>query len=249
MYAMLLTAVVLAQPPAQPPTQPTRPGQAAQPGQAGQPGQPGTIPRAGAMAQSLDGDWQVLALEKDGRPIDGAATFTVSVRNNVVTFSGGEERNRPQAMRIEFGPSGTIRLTEQGAGDRPGAGANERPAAGQPAPASPTASAKTGVYIMAGDYLAVSLHDRSPGAAPGTRPGGIDTPARPANPPGTTAPGTTPPGTTPGIGQPGTIPPAPGTSTGFSAALPTEKASFTVVLKRSGAGRTPGSPGGIPDRR
>jgi len=83
------------------------------------------------MAQSLDGDWQVLALEKDGRAVEGANTLTVSVRNNVVTFSGGEERNRPQAMRIEFGPNGTVRLTEQGAGDRPGAGAGDRPAARQ----------------------------------------------------------------------------------------------------------------------
>lgn len=244
MYATLLTAVVLAQPP-QPPGQPP------------QPGQPGAIPRAGAAAQSLDGDWQVIALEKDGRPVDGAATFTVSVRNNVVTFSGGEERNRPHAMRVEFGPNGTIRMTEQGAGDRPGAAPGERPAAGErpggappgerPAAGSPTAGAKTGVYIMAGDYLAVSLHDRAAGTTPGARPGGLE-PTRPGAPPAGTPPGAPPTGT-----QPGATPPATGTAgTGFSAALPSEKASFSVILKRSGAGRTPGapgSPGGIPDKR
>lgn len=261
MYAMLLTALLAQppQPPAQPPVRPAPPVQPAQPAQPGQPirpDQPGAIPRAGAMAQSLDGDWQVLALEKDGRAVEGANTLTVSVRNNVVTFSGGEERNRPQAMRIEFGPNGTVRLTEQGAGDRPGAGAGDRPGGlgERPAAGSPTASgAKTGVYIMAGDYLAVSLHDRA-GAIPGARPGGLDAPARPAVPPAGTPPGAAPPaGTPPGAGLPGAAPPAttPGAGTGFAAALPTEKATFCVVLKRSGAARTPGAPGapgGAPDR-
>jgi hypothetical protein len=203
---------------------------------------------------SLDGDWQVLAIEKNGQAVAGASDFKVSVRNNVVTFSGGEERNRPQAMRIEFGANGQVRLTEQGAapGAQPGAAPGERPAGAppgeRPAAGSPAATgAKTGVYIMAGDYLAVALHDAA--TAPGARPGGLDVPGRPAAPPAGTPPGTTPPaGTQPGAGRPATL---PGAGTGFSAALPTEKADLCIILKRTGAGRTPGSPGAagaIPDR-
>jgi hypothetical protein len=234
MYATLILAAVLAQPP-QPTTPRTQPAQPRT-----QPAQPGAIPRAGAMTHSLDGDWQVVALEKDGRPVDGASTFTVSVRNNVATFSGGDEKNRPHAMRIEFGPNGQIRTTEQGTSDRPGAGtgtqpggtaATERPAAGSPT----TSGAKTGVYVIAGDYLAVSLHDRATGTGttPRVRPG--------STPPGA-IPGTTP-RTAPPAGLPGATPPATTPSTGFSASLPTEKPDICIVLKRSGSSRTPGSPG------
>lgn len=237
MYAMLLTAVVLAQPP-----------------QPGQPGQPGANR---AVAQSIDGEWQVVAIEKDGRQMDRANDLKVTIRNNVVTFSGGDEANRPQAMRIEFAQNGQVRLTEQGAGagERPGGtpGAGERPGApGQPGagerPGSPGAmsGAKSGVYIMAGDYLAVALHDRAgAGTTPGARPGGLDAPGtRPGG-----APGTNPPGGTPGADRPGTTPGA-GLGTGtFSATLPSEKPSMCVILKRSGAGQTPGSPGAAPDRK
>ncbi len=216
MYATLLAALaVLLQPPTPP---------------AGQPGQPGRAGQPGATAghdMSLDGTWTVVSFEKNGQAVPQATSMTVTVRNGVATFSGGDEKNHQKAMRIEFGPMNQIRVTEQdqgaggagtpGAGTAPGAAPGTRP--GSPA----TEQAKSGVYVKTHDYFAICLEDNQagtrPGAAPGTRPATERTP--------------------------GAAPPAgAGTSAGFSSTLPHATPYCTVILKRSGggAGTSPGSP-------
>jgi len=124
MYATLLTAVLLAQAP-----------------------QTGTQP-PGRDAQSLDGTWTVLCLEKDGQPVPDAKHMTVTIKNNVCTFAGGDEKHAQKAMRIEFGQNGTVRLTEQDAGTAPGAAAGDQKHA-----------AKTGHYILTKDFFCVCLKD------------------------------------------------------------------------------------------
>ncbi|HET6576494.1 MAG TPA: hypothetical protein VFG68_23035 [Fimbriiglobus sp.] len=161
MYATLLTAVVLAQPP-QPAAQP-----------------PGREPAA--RAASLDGNWTVLYCAKDGQAKADLKDKTVSIRNNVATFTGAGADMKP--MRFELGPNNTIRVTETDAtpGARPGAPGAPPPA--RPIPGSPAANqTKTGVFVHGGDFLSVALHDGRPAAPvrPAPPPG-----ARPAPPPGT----------------------------------------------------------------
>jgi hypothetical protein len=225
MYATLITALVLAQPPAaQPPAArtPTQP-------------QPGHD-----AAMSLDGNWTVVCLEKNGQPVADAKNLTVTVRNNVATFS---DANKQKAMRFEFGPNNQIRVTEMegtGTGTGTGRGTGTGTGTGAAIPPPPAAAGsparnetKTGVFVLARDFFAVSLHDAS--ARPATeRPGA----------PGTTPPARVPPGSTP---LPGTVPPPPATPPAgsalgageFRASLPNERPYCVVILKRSeGAGHS-----------
>jgi hypothetical protein len=157
MYVTLLTAVLLTQAP-QAGTQP--PARDAQP----------------AAAQSMDGTWTVVCLEKDGQPVPDAKNLTVTVKNGVCTFAGGDEKNRQKAMRVEFGPNGTARVTEQDAAAAPGEPARADAAAGDPK------AAKTGHYILTKDFFCVCLKDGRADVRPagGERPAGAadDQPVR-----------------------------------------------------------------------
>ncbi|MFO0852668.1 MAG: hypothetical protein U0871_29520 [Gemmataceae bacterium] len=114
MTALLLTATLLIQPP-QPPT---GAGGSRETGTTGR-----NVPDRGPIAQpattSIDGTWTVVAFERNGQPVADTAGMTVTVRNNVATFSGGGGRDAGvMPMRFATGSLGTVMVTM---GDGPGA--------------------------------------------------------------------------------------------------------------------------------
>jgi hypothetical protein len=213
MYATLIAALVLAQNPPQP-----------QPPQPPQPGQP--RPADPTATTSLDGTWTVVAFERNGRPVADADTMSVTIRNGLITFTGGDESARLRPMRLEFAPNGMVRLIETPPADPPGtrpgttppdAPKTERPVAPGSTPGVP---ARTGVYVLTRDFFVLSLNDT---------PAATDTAARP---------GTTPPAATPDP-RPGTAPRADYTA-GYRP-TPTATPFAVVILKRSGPGTAPGT--------
>ncbi|MBN9517267.1 hypothetical protein J0H58_01915 [bacterium] len=127
------------------------------------PGQPGANPAAGARP-SIDGNWTIICLEKDGQPVADARNMAVSIRGNTITFNkSGTTDPAPgmRAMRVEFGHNGTIRVSE--ADDNKFSTA---PAAQPGAPSGTPSATKAGVYVLTHDYLAVCVHDT--GARTGT---------------------------------------------------------------------------------
>lgn len=196
MYATLLTAVLLAQAPqagTQPPDRDTR----------------------SAAAQSLDGAWTVVCLEKDGQPVPDAKNMTVTIKNGVCTFAGGDDKTRQKAMRVEFGQHGMVRVTEQDAATAPGEAARPEAAAGEPKQA-----AKTGHYILTKDFFCFCLKDA---AAAGLRPAGDERPAAGA-------------GDDQPVRRAGGADAQPGA---FSTTIPQGKPdSCVVILKRSDSGST-----------
>jgi len=182
MYATLLTAVILAQSP-QPAT--------------GTQSQPGRDAGQGSMTHSLDGNWTVVALERQGQPVADVSGMTVTVRNGTVTFDGGPATSRMQPMRIEYGALGTIRVSDAagsgsgsgsgttgsgtgsgtgtGAGSRTGTGAGT--ASGQPGTTGSGAGsldrshARTGVVVHTRDYAAVMIFDAAGTNGTGTGTG------------------------------------------------------------------------------
>ncbi len=120
MYGLLLCAMLVA--PQQDPSSPTRPAD-----------------RDNMAKVSLDGNWTVLCVEKEGQPMPDTKKMTVSIANNVVTCKS-DVKHDMKSMRLEFGPDATIRVTEM----------NDRGVAEK---------AKTGVYVLSKDILAICLHD------------------------------------------------------------------------------------------
>jgi hypothetical protein len=232
MYATLLTALaVLVQPPV---------------GQPNAPGQPGRErdARAGQTAtHSMDGKWTVVAFEKNGQPVANGTSMTATIQNNVLTFAGGTDTNRPHTLRLERSPIGGFIVSTQ----VPGAGTpgtppstppvpGTRPAAPPPgAGASAAALPRVGTVIHTQDYLVIGLGNNL--TTPGRNIPGVP-------PPAGTRPGTPPPGT-PGPGTTGT----PRTGTGSTANTGTGadnnmRYATVLILKRSGAasGTSPGTP-------
>lgn len=175
---------------------------AAQPDRTARPdksGQPGTgAGRAGDKAASLDGEWVMVSASHGGTAASGANKMTVTVKGNVVTFggtggtggTGASDKATMKALRLDFGPSGTIRVTAAGAdgkfgtgtgtggtsgtgGDKGGAagGTGTRPGgADMPGPTS-------GVYVLTSGYLAISVFTSggTGGTTGGTGTGGTGT--------------------------------------------------------------------------
>jgi len=178
MYPILLSTVLaLATTPAQ---QPAQPGQSSTPQAQGQSGS--------SPPMSIDGNWKVLCLEKNGQPVADAKDVTVSIKDNVVTFTSPAstaEKDRMKAMRLDFAAGGKIRVTEANADGKfsnTGTGGNNTSGntgnnsgnnTGNNAGNNTSSGghgAKTGVYVLAKDYLAVCIHDeggREGGAAGG----------------------------------------------------------------------------------
>jgi hypothetical protein len=247
------------------------------------PGQPGTQPgqgdktgdRAGqgGMAASIDGNWTVVNAARDGKAVDGADKMTVSIKGNVVTFAGGAggvgDKNQMRALRLDFGPQGTIRVAEAGADgkfgdtggtgkDRPGAGGTAVPPTGGTQPGAGAAQpgsaggiggadrhgTMSGVYVLTHDYLAISVFDVGTGTGTGgVRPGGAGGTGKDPQPGGAGgAGGTQPGGTGAGGTQPGGVGGTAG-QPGATAGSPQLKTHVSVILKRSGGA---GNPGGRP---
>ena len=234
MYALLLAAVLGGQDPT------TRPATGA-----------GDRGRDAAGPVTLDGSWAVVAYERDGSAVDGASSRTVTVRGNTMSFGTGRSGTGagPDAgggadaafgtFRMEFGPRGTIRVTELGPGAAGGTGTGGtgtgkgagtgRTETGAGTAAGADTGIRTGVYVMSRDFIAITLHEDRGG--PGTGTGT----SRPLTGPVT---GT---GTKTGTGSTGT---GAGTGAGAAAGVgPEMRAYMTLILRRSDAGGT-GTGGG-----
>ena len=244
MYATL-TAAALTLAAAQPPA--TGRGGLAPPGQV-----PGENAAAPGAAQSIDGTWQVVALEKNGQPVPGAGAMTVTIRGGVVSFAplGGTSADpaRPAAgtgaagtgmmrsMRLEFGPAGTIRVTEAGADNKFGTAGPSGPApeadrtlppgrqpdrAGLNDPPASAGAAKAGVYVLTRDYLVLSVQDRAADAAGRT--------------------------SELGTGRATTDRPGTGTGGGVTAVsgLPEARSYCTVILRRTALPAAPAAAAGV----
>ncbi len=103
---------------------------------------------------SLDGSWTVVCYEKNGQPMAEAKDCTVTMKDNVATFTCKNEKDKIMAIRFECGQNGTIKATEiANAGTEP-----------KPGDKSQT---KTGVIVKTTDYVAICVHE---GGKPGEEP-------------------------------------------------------------------------------
>jgi uncharacterized protein (TIGR03067 family) len=106
-------------------------------------------------APAIDGNWTVVSYEKNGQPMAEAKDCTVTVKDNTFTFSPKDGSTKMKAMRAEFGPMATLKITETDA-------------ISTNAPADKSAGeAKQGVYVLSQDYLAICLHDTAGRPTPG----------------------------------------------------------------------------------
>jgi|GEM_PF-2893533 len=142
MYALLVTTLVLAQAPTPAPAESPDKAPTAKPG----------------AAQSLDGNWTVVAYEKNGQPMAEAKDVTVMIKDNTVTFTPKDAKTKMVAIRLEFPQPGMIRATEMESGSGSGTPDKSDPN-DKAAPAGKAGQAKQGVYVLAQDYLAICIHD------------------------------------------------------------------------------------------
>jgi uncharacterized protein (TIGR03067 family) len=108
--------------------------------------------KADAKAEKLEGTWTVVAIEKDGQPMQDAKDMTVTVKDNTITCSG-KDGKPAMTCKLEFtGPGkAKVMMTEGGAtGTEPAT--NARKDGGKE-------GSKEAVYVLTSDYLAVCVHD------------------------------------------------------------------------------------------
>ena len=117
------------------------------------PGQGRDAPRDNTPI-SINGSWTVICYEKDGKPMPEAKNVTVTVKDNMITFTGAKD-NMMAPLKVDFGQQGTIRVTETQATDST-----------KPTPSEKRGQPMTGVYVLTSEYLAICLHDNAP-AQPG----------------------------------------------------------------------------------
>ncbi len=117
MYALLLTMSLVAAAPAD--------------------DKPRTADRA--TQTSLDGNWTIVALEKDGQPVAEAKNMTVMAKGDTITCSA-KDGKPAMSWKVSFADMGTVKVTAT-EGDN----------------AKPTES--SGVYVLTNDMLALCLHN------------------------------------------------------------------------------------------
>ncbi len=92
-------------------------------------------------AKSLDGNWVVACMEKDGAPVADAKDSVITAKGN--TFSCSKTG---MTWKIEFAEKGVVNVqATEGEGKAP--------------------VAKTGVAVQGNDFIALCLHDASADAA------------------------------------------------------------------------------------
>jgi len=185
-------------------------------------GRPGGGARAGTSL--TDGTWTVVSASRNGKAMDNASKMTVTIRNNVVTFSGagkgtggGTDTTTMRNLRLDFAPQGMVRVTEAGADGKfgtPGGGTGTAPGAGtrpdtetRPGSGTPGAGTRPGTGTGTAGGGAGGLSGRT-GNMSGVYVMTDDYlaisvfDARSTTPGGTDRPGTTParPGDRPGTG-------------------------------------------------
>jgi hypothetical protein len=207
-------------------------------GQAGaQPARPDrTRPdRIDAGDAKIDGQWIVVYMEKDGKKGDTGTNESVTIRNNVASWTEGGKEHR---MRLQFGPMQTItsypdegtsgstertrrstdttetdRVADLGRDskdDRTARGGDRREAADD----RKEEGTHRGVYILSNEYLCISMNDMAASRDTGGRRA-TDSGVRPA-------------GNTPReAGQ--------AADRGSSVRGQPQTASFVLILKRSGS--------------
>jgi uncharacterized protein (TIGR03067 family) len=115
--------------------------------------------KADAKSDKLDGTWTVIAIEKDGQPMQDAKDMTVTVKDNTITCSGKDGK---QAMTVKFeftGPGkAKVNMTEGGTTGATGTPDRKDPAAADRKDGGKEGS-KEAVYVLTGEYLAVCIHD------------------------------------------------------------------------------------------
>ena len=117
MYALLLTMSLVAAAPAD--------------------DKPGTADRATQV--SLDGNWTIVALEKDGQAVAEAKNMTVMAKGDTITCSA-KDGKPVTTYKIAFGEMGMVKVTAT-------EGDNAKP------------MENSGVYVLTNDMLALCLHN------------------------------------------------------------------------------------------
>ena len=92
-------------------------------------------------AVSLDGNWTILAAEKDGKPMPEAKNMTVTAKGDTITCSG-KDGKPATTMKVAFGPNGTVTVHETNA------------SAGDAKPVE-----KKGVYVLTDNYFSLCVCD------------------------------------------------------------------------------------------
>ncbi len=161
--------------------------------------------RAAPADKALDGQWTIVCLEKNGQPMPEAKNMTVKCEGNTITCTA-KDGKPAMTLKVVFGQNGTIKVMEQNAtGTQPAEAGKPADTAGRDPAAG---GAKSGVYVMTSDFLAVCIHDDARGA------GGRGADATPAV----------------DGGRPGADREAAATG-----GNPTAKSYCSIVLKREGA--------------
>lgn len=165
--------------------------------------------RAASADKSLDGQWTIVCLEKNGQPMPEAKNMTVKCEGNTITCSA-KDGKPAMTLKVTFGQNGTIKVTELNAtGTQPAEAGKPADTAGRDSAAMGT---KSGVYVMTSEYLAVCIHDDARGAS--DRSGGRGADATPAVD-----------GGRPGVDR----------EVAANGGNPTAKSYCSIVLKRDGS--------------
>ena len=117
MYALLLTMSLVAAAPAD--------------------DKPRTADRA--TQASLDGNWTIVALEKDGQPVAEARNMTVMAKGDTITCSA-KDGKPAMTWKVSFADMGMVKVTAM-------EGDNTKP------------MESSGVYVLTNDMLALCLHN------------------------------------------------------------------------------------------
>lgn len=88
---------------------------------------------------SLDGNWTIVAMEKDGQPVAEAKNMTVMAKGDTITCSA-KDGKPVTTYKIAFGEMGMVKVTAT-------EGDNAKP------------MESSGVYVLTNDMLALCLHN------------------------------------------------------------------------------------------
>jgi len=112
----------------------------------------------GQQMRKLDGQWEVVYVEMDGKKIEDKNFGNVTIQNNKVTC---RHDGKEKSWQLEFGPHHRIRAeetTQQAASTQTGSGQRDRHS--------------HGVYIASQDFLCFSMnHGRDTTGGTGREPG------------------------------------------------------------------------------
>jgi len=147
-------------------------------------GQAGVGQYGHGESRKIDGQWQVVYIEMDGKKTENKDFANVTITNNKLTC---RHDGKEKSWTLEFGPHHQVRAEETTAGTTPGATTSGKDAGAQGTSGNSTTSGSRdrhshGVYIASKEYLCFSMNHgpdttggtgRSPGAT-STAPGSVN---------------------------------------------------------------------------